>query len=129
MSKVAPKKVQSQEEILWDQTVRLLSHGIEPQRISTELVQQKWSAEAAGEFVEQARKYVEEFKSSPEGKAERRRRMLVEMQVGILWLGGGILLAMLMQFWPRSEMLPFIAGFALIYGLYEIYASRKRHAS
>lgn len=129
MSEAASKKEPSREEILWNQTVRLLTLGIEPQRISAELVQQKWSAEAAAEFVEQARLYTEEYKASPQGKAHRRRKMLVEMQIGILWVGGAILFAMLMKFWPNSEMLPFIAFFALIYGLYEIYASRKRHSA
>lgn len=128
MAEAAAKKEPTREEILWNQTIRLLSFGIEPQRISAELVQQKWSAEAAAEFVEQARLYNEEYKASPEGKKHRHRKMLVEMQIGALWLGGGIIFALLMRFWPNSEMLPFIAFFSLVYGLYEIYASRKRHS-
>lgn len=125
-SKVKPTT--GKDEVIWEQTVRLLNHGIEPQRIATELEQQKWTSESARGFVELAHQYVTEHNGSAAGIAERKRRMLVDLQVGGLWLGGALLLGILSVMWPKSEILPFIAVFAGIYGVYEIYLARKRRA-
>lgn len=119
----------TREEELWNRTTQLLRQGVGAERISEELVRQKWPAESANKFVGLAKEYEAEYRSSAQGHADRRRRILVDLQIGGLWLVGALVLGLLTQYWPKSEMLPFIAGLALIYGLYEVYASRMRHRS
>ncbi len=128
MNSPAPAANKS-DEILWDQTVQLLERGVESHKIVAELVRQKWSGEAAQQFVDLAVKHLAEFRDTPAGIAQRKRRSLLDLQILGLWIGGGLILLLLIRVWPKSELLPFIAVFAILYGIYEYYVFRKRKAS
>lgn len=121
MAKTTNNSTLPKEEKIWNQTVNLIKHGVEPQRIVAELVLQQWPTEKASEFVSIVGRYVDEFKGTPAGVGEAKHRRWMIFQAGGLWIGAAILFLLMTRLWPRSEMLPFLSGVSVLYGIYELY--------
>lgn len=110
---------QSRSEQLWTECLHLLDEGYSPRRVVQMLVHQNWSEGDALQFVTTAQAYLHQERGTPAGVAKQQRRAWGQLQYAAVWIIGGVLVAGMMKYWPRSEILGVISFVLLAYGLLE----------
>jgi hypothetical protein len=105
----------------FEEVAREIKAGRGGRRIVAELVRQRWTKEAATEFVSLVARSVDDQRSSRQGRAEQAQSAQRRMQTGAVWVIGGAVATFALMWWVDSPL--YIVGIAaVLYGLMDVFS-------
>ena len=105
----------------FEEVAREIKAGRGGKRIVAELVRQRWTKEAATEFVSLVARSVDEQRRSRQGRAEQVAWAQARMQTGTIWAVGGAIAAVVLRIVVESPIW-IVAAAAILYGLMDVFS-------
>ena len=105
----------------FEEVAREIKAGRGGKRIVAELVRQRWTKEAATEFVSLVARSVDEQRRSRQGRAEQVVWAQTRMQTGAIWAIGGAIAAVVLRVVVDSPLW-IVAIAAVLYGLMDVFS-------
>ena len=103
----------------FEEVARELKAGRGGRRIVAELVRQRWTKDAAVEFVSLVARTVDDQRNSRQGRAEQAGWAQTRIQTGAIWAIGGAVAACVL--WFVDSPLWIVAIAAVLYGLVDVF--------
>lgn len=104
----------------FEEVARELKAGRGGRRLVAELVRQRWTKDAATEFVSLVARTVDEQRRSRQGRAEQAAWAQTRMQTGAIWAIGGAIATSVLRWTVVDNPLWIVGVAAIFYGLTDL---------